>query len=259
MNHRRQALPRQIAPGIVWMSTCLEVPIDGRPMHSHNNCYLFMGAERTLLLDNGHAAGWKTLRGELETVLDGRPLDYLFPTHPETPHMGNTGPLLDLFPQALIVGDVRNYHLYFPHAEARLRQLSPGDAIDLGGMHVETVEAVVHDLPNTLWAYERGSGLLCVSDAFPYIHEHDAGQCGLLAEELPAPPDAASAGWAISRALNWIRYVDPALVIADLDRLWQDYPVRMIGPSHGGVITDPVALSGFFAAGLRQAWNHAHG
>jgi len=84
-------LPREFAPGTFWFGCCLEVPMGGRVLHNHNSCYLVTGDKATVLVDTGVAHGWSQLRTELRSVLAGRPLNYIFPTHPEAPHMGNIG------------------------------------------------------------------------------------------------------------------------------------------------------------------------
>ena len=98
-------LPREIASGTFWFGCCLEVHQPPKVLHNHNSSYLLIGSKATVLVDTGMPYGWAKLRSELETVLNGRPLDFVFPTHPEAPHMGNIGPLLELYPRMRIVGD----------------------------------------------------------------------------------------------------------------------------------------------------------
>jgi flavorubredoxin len=245
-------LPREIAPDTYWLSTCLPVTDGGRTLHNHNSCYLVIGEAATLLIDTGMPYGWDDVQAEIRQLLAGRPLDYVFPTHPEAPHMGNCGPLMQAYPDLMLVGDLRNYHLYYPGCEARFMQAQAGDGVDLGGRIVEFVPAIVRDLPNTLWAWDTRSRILFVSDAFPYTHEHEAGQCGLLSEELPVQPRAESCELVIERALSWTRYVDPQLVCDDLRTVLGGFDIDLIAPAHGGVITDPAAFLSIFEAGLRR-------
>jgi hypothetical protein len=114
------------------------------------------------------------------------------------------------------------------------------------------VPAVVHDLQNTLWGYETPHRILFVSDGYPYTHEHEAGQCALTSEELPATPRAEDTGPVIEGALGWTRYVDAELVIRDIDELLECYPPALIAPAHGGVVTNPDELTEVLKAGLRR-------
>jgi flavorubredoxin len=223
-----------------------------RIVHNLNSCYLLIGSEATVLVDTGMPYGWLRLREELLSVLAGRRLDYIFPTHPEAPHMGNSGPLMEMYPDLRLVGDLRNYHLYYPGAQARFQPMRAGQSLDLGGRRLMALPAVIHDIPNTLWAYEPDQRILFVSDAYPYTHGHAAGQCGLTAEELPEPVHVDDTSVVIGFALGWARHVDADRVMVPLKALLAEYPVDIIGPAHGGVITDPKRLTGIFEQGLRK-------
>jgi len=247
-----RTLPREIAPGTIWFGCCLEVHDPGKILHNHNSSFLLIGSEKTVLVDTGMPYGWDRLREELLQALGGRTLDYVFPTHPEAPHMGNVGPLLDLFPQLRLVGDLRNYHLYYPGSEHRFQTMRAGDTLDLGGRRLLFVPAALHDLPNTLWGYEPDQRILFLSDAFPYTHEHEAHQCGLTSEELPEPIRPEDTSTVISRALSWVRHVEADLIMAELQDALARYPADILAPSHGGIITNPRAVASVFEQGLRR-------
>ncbi len=246
-------LPREVMPGLTWLGTCGEINFQGGIIHSPWNTFLVSGTEKTLLVDSGAPIGLPVVRRQLESVLQGRPLDYLFPTHPEMPHMGNLGFLLDEYPDLRVVGDLRNYHLYFPEATNRLEQHTIGDRIDLGGRSLVLVEAVIRDLPNTLWAYDTGSRALFVSDGFGYSHAHKAGQCGLTAEELPEEPSVAHTAWITFNALSWAPYVDPRLHFDRLGKLLEEHPVEIICPAHGSAVTNPSGMIPIMKEGLLAA------
>ena len=96
--------------------------------------------------------------------------------------------------------------------------------IDLGGRTIEIIPGVVHDLPNTLWGYELPHRILFVSDGYPYTHQHEAGQCAMTSEELPATPLAEDTGPVIEGALGWTRHVPAELVIRDVEAMLKRYP-----------------------------------
>jgi flavorubredoxin len=246
------SFPREIAPNTFWFSTCLPFTVNGREVHNHNSCFLVIGEERIALIDTGLPFSWDELKGQLRDVLGGRPIDYVFATHPESPHMGNTGPLLEMFPDAQLIGDLRNYHLYYPKLTHRFAHKREGDEIDLGGRRLIMVPAAVHDLKNTLWGYDTLHEILFVSDGYPYTHEHEAGQCALTSEELPYTPVPEDTGPVIEGALGWTRHVDAELVIADVLDVLRRYPPRIVAPAHGGVVTNPAELTEVFKGGLRR-------
>ena len=244
--------PREIAPNTYWFSTCLPFTANGREVHNHNSCFLVVGRDCVVLVDTGLPFSWIELKAQLLNMLGERMIDYVFATHPESPHMGNLGPLLELFPQAKVVGDLRNYHLYYPELTNRFAHKREGDEIDLGDRKLVMVPAAVHDLKNTLWGYDTLHQILFVSDGYPYTHEHEAGQCALTSEELPHIPVPEDTGPVIEGALGWTRYVDAELVIADLVEVLRRYPPRIVAPAHGGVVTNPEQLTEVFKGGLRR-------
>lgn len=245
--------PREIAPRTFWFGCCLEVSEGTKILHNHNSCFLMIGDKATVLIDTAMPFGWKTLRGELAQALGGRQLDYVFPSHPEGPHMGNIGPLLETYPGLQIIGDLRNYHLYYPHAVHRFCDVRAGDALDLGGRVLEFIPAFIHDLPNTLWGYDPGEGILFVSDAYPYTHDHEVDQCSMTSEELPDEIRPEDTSIVIGRALNWAKYVDATGMLKELRRFLDTHEVNLIAPAHGGVITNPEEITRVFEAGLQRA------
>lgn len=243
-------LPREIAGGIWWLGGCLESAAFDEPVHFHTSVYLVVGAERTLLFDTGPPAGWPTLERDLEAILGGRGLDLVLPSHPEIPHAGCLNRVLDRYPQAQVVGDLRDYHLYFPDYAGRMHSLAHGSEIDLGGGHLVTLlDAVIEDLPNTTWAYEHRERVLFSVDALGYGHLpqtvdlpeeplHRRGECALLSSELRQPPDLELATHLTQSSLYWSRYVDIAPYLERMERLFELYPARLIAPAHGSVVDD---------------------
>lgn len=246
-------LPREIAPGTFWLSGCAKIVVDDEVLHSHSSFYLVAGEQSTILIDTGYSRDWAQSWKQLEKALDGRTLDYIFPTHPEMPHMGNIEPLLEKFPEAKIVGDLRNYHLYLPKHVDRFEKKSIGDHIDLGGTRFLFVEALLHDLPNTLWGYQEKDGILFACDAYCFTHEHhQAGECAMTAEELAYDVDISHTRWVLERGLAFTRHVDPEVYCDAFDAFFEKLNVNMIAPTHGGVITDPAEMTRVFKASLRS-------
>jgi flavorubredoxin len=245
--------PREFAPGAFWFSGCLRITVNGKELHNHNSCFLLMGDQGSVLIDTAPPFAWDYFWPQLLEALGGRQLDYIFPTHPEAPHMGNLGRLLRAFPAAKVIGDTRNYELYAPEAAHRLQPMGPGEKIDLGGSTFVVVPAVVHDLVNTLWAYEEERKILFVRDGYPYTHDHREGECAMTSNELAQLPRVEDTRVVIEGALGWTRYVDAQITINNLRALLAEYPADIIAPTHGGVIMNARELTDVFETGLRQA------
>jgi hypothetical protein len=245
---------RRIADGVYWLGGCLSAFSGGEEVHYHVSSYLVVGSRGTILVDTGDPAHAPLVLAQLEQALDGRPLDFVFPTHPEIPHAGNLPALLERYPGAVVVGDVRDYHLHFPEFVERLAPRAFGETIDLGGRIFRFVPAYIRDLENTLWGYDSGSGTLFVSDGFSFIHDvpssdvasrdddeepgHRPGQCRLTSGEMPAPPTVEQAAYGTGRALYWTKFVDVSKAFAAIERTLGELPTSFIGPAHGNVIDD---------------------
>jgi hypothetical protein len=181
---QRKRLPREIADGVFWLGDCLEQRANGKIYHTYNAAFLLVGTEASMLIETGHPKDFPLLDGQLKELLAGRPpLQYLFVTHQETPHSGGLGRVLSRYPQAVLCGDLCDYHLAFPHLEGRLLDMKGGDSIDLGGRTFVAVEPVIRDLRTTWWGFDTKERVLFPGDGFAYSHYHEDGHCGLFAEE----------------------------------------------------------------------------
>ncbi len=250
MTRERHQLPREIADGVWWLGGCLESAAFSEPVHFHTSAYLIVGADQTLLYDTAPPAMWPELDRDLDRILGTRPLDFVVPSHPEIPHAGNLGKLLDKYPAALAMGDLRDYHLYFPDHVGQMRSVPHETTLALGGGYRFTfLDAIIEDLPNTVWGYEHKQQVLFPVDALGYGHlpqnaefpdepMHRAGECALLASELHQPPALDLATYLTQSSLFWSRYVEITPYLARLEALMRQYPPRFIAPAHGSVIDD---------------------
>jgi flavorubredoxin len=245
---------REIAQGISWIPACLEIDIGTGPTHVHNAPYLIAGPERALMWDTGPPSNWSGVAAELDKLLGDRSLDYLVPSHPETPHCGNLHRLLAKYPEAQVVGDVRDYHLIFPSEVERFVQLPPGSEIDLGpGQRLILLSALVKDLPSSQWAYAPEQQVLFTTDAFAYSHHapfededrplHSPDQCRLMASEIGAKPRPEQIIWITRAALYWAQFKKMDAYKEPFDELLRTYPTRMVAPAHGAVIDDMSIVS----------------
>lgn len=240
---------RHIDSDVYWLGGCLVAFSPGQEIHYHVSTYLIVGQDATVLVDTGDPAHADLVMEQLQSILGARTLDYVFPTHPEIPHAGNLPRLLEHYPGAQIVGDVRDYALHYPEYSDRLVAMKPGDRLKLGGRDLVMMPAHIRDLENTLWAYDTGSGALFVSDGFSFIHDvpqlpeddeptHLPGQCRLFSGEMPEAPTVEQAAYGTGRALYWTKFVDVTSAFASIEKMLADYPTKFICPAHGSVIDD---------------------
>ena len=137
-------------------------------------------------------------------------------------------------------GDVRDYQLLFPGHGDRMAPMAIGDEIDLGGRRIVLVEAVFRDLVSTQWAYDPTDRVLYSGDGLGFGHFHRAGQCGMLAEEVPDIPIPELTGVFAEYALYWTRLKDVEPFIDRLDAMMSvDYPVEIIAGARGAPVMSP--------------------
>lgn len=244
---------REVGPGLHWIATCNLITREGMVHHSHTSPYLILGEEKTALVDTGpphHRAG---VLKAIEDLLDGRPLDYVVPTHTELPHAGNLGALLAAWPDAAICGEVSDYHLYFPHLADSLVPMTSGERLELGGTTLTMVDAVVRDLPNSTWAYDERSKTLFVSDALGFSHYHEADECTLLSTELTRVPTVEQIGYLSDAALYFTRFVELGVYFEEFDELIAAYPIERMAPAHGAFISNPDELVPAIKEGMGMA------
>lgn len=245
-------ITRGIAPGVEWLAACLTL-ITREDLHSHVSMFLVDGGDRTLLVDAGHPVHRLALLDTLAAILGERQLDFVFPTHPEVPHAGNIRQLATRYPDLVVCGDVRDYHLTHPTLADRLAWLKPGDSLDLGSTKVTFIEPAIRDLPNTLWAHDERSGALFVSDAFGYAHYHQDGQCAMVAEEIPADPTVEQIAFLNDNALFWTRFADLAPYFRKYHEIVSSFSVGLLAPGHGSVITRPARMVEVMRNGMRAS------
>lgn len=247
------ALPREILPGLAWLGACTAIGYRDDVVHSYHAVYVLSGSDASLIVDTGPPKDWPILERQLDAVLArGRPpVRYLVPTHTEVPHCGSLGRLMAKFPDAVVAGDVRDFHLFFPGSEARLRRMGVGERIDLGGgTGYEFVDAVIRDIDTSLWGYDSGSRTLFTGDGFAYAHHHRAGQCGLVTEEMPDLPIGELTALFAEYALYWMNFTDLENHLRRIDELLTTHPVAVVAPGHGSPIMEPAVTLDVIRAGL---------
>jgi flavorubredoxin len=266
MNGPVRELPREIAGGVWWIGGCLESAAFDEPVHFHTSAYLIVGVEKTLLFDTAPPGAWADVQRDLDQVLGNRTLDYVVPSHPEIPHAGSLTRVLDKYPGAAVIGDLRDYHLYFPDYTHRMTSVPHGTELDLGGGYRFTIlDALIEDLPTTVWGYEHRRRVLFPVDALGYGHLpqqaglpdeplHRRGQCALLSSELVKPPDLDLATHLTQSSLYWSRYVDITPYLQQLDELLQRYPADLLAPAHGSVVDDPAVVMPVIREAHRKAY-----
>jgi flavorubredoxin len=247
-------LPRELLPGLFWLGSCVDQLTPERKLHTYNSAYLVTGERESMLVETGCAQELPITIAQLERLLaEGHPpLRWIFCTHQETPHSAGLGWLFERYPEVRLVGEVRDYHLYFPEFVDRFEPLPIGAEIDLGGTSLRICESIIRDLPSTVWGFDTARRVLFPGDGFAYAHYHDAEHCGRTAEEATGLPIPAMTSLFAEAALYWTRFTDMHPYVERLDEFLEHDlgDVALIAPTHGLPITDLAATMPEVRAGL---------
>ena len=136
------------------------------------NSYLISGADKTALVDASHrkfeTLWMDTLRAQLGPGGLAE-IDYLVVSHTEPDHSALALDVLRANPDATVVGSKVCISFLEELVNFKFKHLTVkgGDEVDLGGGHVlEFVVAPNLHWPDTLFTYDRGTGVLYTCDAF---------------------------------------------------------------------------------------------
>src|SRR6266849_3185367 len=125
MPNLSKPMPRELADGVFWLGDCLEQRAKGKIYHTYNAAFLLCGTNASMLIETGHPKDFPIIEKQLKGLLATRaPLKYLFVTHQETPHSGGLGRVLARYPEAILCGDMSDYHLAFPQFADRMLPIS---------------------------------------------------------------------------------------------------------------------------------------
>jgi len=259
------ALPREIAKGVFWIGDCQVQRVMGKVYHGYNSAFLVCGNDASCLIETGAPKDFPVIDRHIRQVLANSarpPLRYLFLTHQETPHAGSLGRILSQHPELTLHGDISDYHLAFPQYADRLRAMEIGDAIDLGGRKLVTLDSAIRDLRSTLWLFDTLEHVLFPGDGLAYSHFHTEGHCGLFAEEAETLDLKEASAVYAERALFWTKFADMKIYADELARVVEALDVRVIAPTHGLPVRDiartmPLVMEGLLYGS--EAEMTAHG
>ncbi|ESA33434.1 flavoprotein [Leptolyngbya sp. Heron Island J] len=132
------------------------------------NSYLVRG-EKTALIDTSHAKFQQLYMDALQGLIDPKEIDYIVISHTEPDHSGLVKDVLDLAPQAVVVGAkvAVKFLEDLVHQPFKSQLVKSGDTLDLGNGHVlEFVSAPNLHWPDTIFTYDQKTGILYTCDAF---------------------------------------------------------------------------------------------
>lgn len=194
------------------------------------NSYLIFG-DKVALVDASHEKFnnlyMRALKEQLEEK--GRKIDYIVVSHTEPDHSGLIPPVLDLFPDATVIGSkvciafLKNLTL----REFSSRVVKGGDKLELGAGHeLEFVMAPNLHWPDTMFSYDPATGIMYTCDAFGMHY----------CSEDPLDTDLEAIEPHYRFYYDCLMRPNARSVLTALRKV-KDIEYRMIGTGHGPVLS----------------------
>jgi len=195
------------------------------PRGTTYNAYLVLGGEMALI-DTVNPGFEKELEEKIRRVVDPADIDYVVMNHAEPDHAGAIPHLMRMNSEAVLVTSWRGAGMaraFYGVPQRRIKTVSDGESIDLGGKTLRFIEAPMLHWPETMFTYLDEDKILFPCDFFGLhvakgLYDDEVADLIVHAQryfgEIMMPFRAMA-----ERALR---------KIGDLD-------IRMIAPSHGPI------------------------
>lgn len=132
------------------------------------NSYLLLD-EKTVLFDTIDWSSGRQFLENIESVLDGRSLDYMVINHVEPDHAASIGEILVRYPDITVVSNEKAFMLMsqfgFGIGDNRV-EVSEGDVISFGKHTITFVQAPMVHWPEAMVSFDTTNGVLFSADAF---------------------------------------------------------------------------------------------
>lgn len=204
------------------------------------NSYLILD-EKTALMDTVDARGMQEWEQNLQAALDGRKLDYLVISHLEPDHAGSIGRLLELYPEVVIVGNAKTFHMlpqfFDVTLDDRSIEVKEGDTLSLGSHTLNFYMAPMVHWPEVMVTYESSEKILFSADGFGKFGAMDAED---------------DEGWACEARRYYFNIVGRyGTSVQALLKKAAKLDIAMICPLHGPVLKEDLG----YYIGLYDTWS----
>ena len=207
------------------------------PQGTTYNSYLVKGEEKTALIDTVNPGFEAEFEARISEVSRLEEIDYVIMNHAEPDHAAAISYVLSKNSKAKLLVTKRGADaakLYFSIPEDRIRVVTDGETVDLGGKTLRFIVAPMLHWPETMFTYLEEDGILFSCDFFGL---HTA--YGLYDDQVPEMIQYAQ------RYFGEIMMPYKSMGKRALDKI-RDLGINMIAPSHGPVHRNPERILGVY-------------
>ena len=135
----------------------------------------FIDAEKKTLIDTVKEKYWPEFKKKLLAQCDPAEIEFIVCNHTEPDHSGSMQHLLDLAPNATVVGSGQALTYLSEMVDRPFTSLKvrDGDTIDLGDKKLRVIAAPNLHWPDTIYTYLEEDGLLFTCDSFGAHFAHE--------------------------------------------------------------------------------------
>ena len=135
----------------------------------------FINAEKKTIIDTVKEKFWEEYIGKIKSITDPADIEYIIVNHTEPDHSGNVRNLLNVAPNAIVVGSGNAIRYLkdmigpdFPHMI-----IKDGQTLDLGDKSLQFIGAPNLHWPDSIYTYLQEDKLLFTCDSFGshFCHE----------------------------------------------------------------------------------------
>ncbi|MFA5364097.1 MAG: flavodoxin domain-containing protein [Candidatus Bathyarchaeia archaeon] len=225
--------PVKVLENIFWVGV-----IDWNIRHFHGftysthrgttyNAYLIID-KKVALVDTVHHGFTAEMIEKIKEVIDPSKIDYIIANHVESDHSGSIKEILQLAPNATVVGTANCKAGLEKHyfGNWKFMTVKTGDTLNLGDRTLTFLEAPMLHWPDTMFTYIEKDALLLSNDGF--------GQHLASSHRFDDEVDQNILMWEAGKYYANILWLYSALVTRKIEEVQKlGLKINMIAPSHG--------------------------
>jgi flavorubredoxin len=198
-----------------------------------SNSLVIRGTE-PVIVDTGSRLVRDSWLSTVFSVVEPADVRWIFISHDDHDHVGNLDAVLDLCPQATLVGNWAMTARLFGDVELplqRMRWLDQGEAFDAGDRTLHLVRPPLFDSPTTRGLFDPTTNVLWAVDTFGAMVQ------GNILEADDADPDLYAGTFDAMNTWNtpWLEWVDTARFAAHVDET-ASLPLEAVASAHGPIL-----------------------
>jgi flavorubredoxin len=192
------------------------------------NSYL-INADKKAIIETTKYKFWDEYKAKIESLIDSSEIEYIIMNHTEPDHSGNLMRLMELAPNATVVGSGNALRYLNDIFEPGFKQLMKrdGDTLDLGNKTLKFIGAPNLHWPDTIYTYLEEDQVLFTCDSFGAHFCH---------EEM-FDDKVGEFGDAFKYYFDVILKPFSKFMLKAIDKISQ-LEIRVICPGHGPILRD---------------------